>query len=50
MNFIRQYLIEVKNIIDALDLIEISKIVKHIHTVKKSKGRIGSIYFNTPAV
>ena len=40
MNFIRQYLIEVKNIIDALDLIEISKIVKHIHTVKKSKGRI----------
>jgi D-sedoheptulose 7-phosphate isomerase len=40
MNFIRQYLIEAKNIIDALDLIEISKIVKHINVVKKNKGRI----------
>ena len=40
MDFIRQYLIEAKNIIDALDLIEISKIVKHISVVKKNKGRI----------
>ncbi len=40
MNFIKQYLIEAKNIIDALDLIEISKIVKHINIVKKNKGRI----------
>jgi D-sedoheptulose 7-phosphate isomerase len=40
MDFIRQYLIEAKNIIDALDLIEISKIVKHINVVKKNKGRI----------
>jgi D-sedoheptulose 7-phosphate isomerase len=40
MNFIKQYLIEVKNIIDELDLIEISKIVKHINIVKKKGGRI----------
>ena len=40
MNFIRQYLIEAKNIIDALDLIEISKIIKHIKIIKKNKGRI----------
>jgi D-sedoheptulose 7-phosphate isomerase len=40
MNFIKQYLIEVKNIIDELDLIEISKIVKHINIVKKRGGRI----------
>lgn len=40
MNFIKQYLIEVKNIIDALDLKEILKIVKHINFVKKNKGRI----------
>ena len=40
MNFIKQYLIEVKNIIDALDLKEILKIVKHINFVKKKKGRI----------
>jgi len=40
MDFIRQYLIEAKNIIDALDLIEISKIVKYINVVKKNKGRI----------
>jgi D-sedoheptulose 7-phosphate isomerase len=40
MDFIRQYLIEAKNIIDALDLIEISKIVKQIKIIKKNKGRI----------
>ena len=40
MNFIKQYLIEAKNIIDALDLKVISKIVKHINLVKKNKGRI----------
>jgi D-sedoheptulose 7-phosphate isomerase len=40
MNFIKRYLIEVKNIIDELDLIEISKIVKHIKVVKKKGGRI----------
>ena len=40
MNFVKQYLNEAKNIIDALDLKEISKIVKHIHFVKKNKGRI----------
>jgi D-sedoheptulose 7-phosphate isomerase len=40
MDFIRQYLIEAKNIIDALDLKVISKIVKHINLVKKNKGRI----------
>jgi D-sedoheptulose 7-phosphate isomerase len=40
MNFIKQYLIEVKNIIDALDLKEILKIVKQINFVKKNKGRI----------
>jgi D-sedoheptulose 7-phosphate isomerase len=40
MNFIKQYLNEAKKIIDALDLKEILKIVKHINFVKKKKGRI----------
>jgi D-sedoheptulose 7-phosphate isomerase len=40
MDFIKQYLIEAKNIIDALDLKEISNIVKCINFVKKNKGRI----------
>ena len=35
MNFVKQYLNEAKNIIDALDLKEILKIVKHINFVKK---------------
>jgi len=40
MDFIKQYLIEAKNIIDALDLKEILKIIKCINFVKKNKGRI----------
>jgi D-sedoheptulose 7-phosphate isomerase len=40
MKFIKQYLIEAKNIIDALDLKKISKIVSQINTVQKNKGRI----------
>jgi D-sedoheptulose 7-phosphate isomerase len=40
MKFIKQYLIESKNIIDALDLKKISKIVYQINTVQKNKGRI----------
>ncbi len=40
MNFIKQYLVETKDIIDALDLKEISKIIKHISFVQNKKGRI----------
>jgi D-sedoheptulose 7-phosphate isomerase len=40
MNFIKQYLAETKVIIDALDLKEISKIIKHINFVQNKKGRI----------
>lgn len=40
MNFIKQYLVEIKDIIDALDLKEISKIIKHINFVQNKKGRI----------
>jgi D-sedoheptulose 7-phosphate isomerase len=40
MNFIKKYLIETKNIINALEVKEISKIVKYINFVQNNKGRI----------
>jgi D-sedoheptulose 7-phosphate isomerase len=40
MKFVKKYLIEVKNIIDSLDLEKVYKIVKLIKAIQKNKGRI----------
>jgi D-sedoheptulose 7-phosphate isomerase len=40
MKFINQYLYEVKNIIDHLDILQINKIIKNVDLVRKKKGRI----------
>lgn len=40
MEFVKKYLIEVKNIIDSINLEKIYKIVKLIKVIQKNKGRI----------